>query len=38
MKKLAKKIEATYEDGGLKIALPCKKEANELAAKETAVK
>lgn len=35
---ISKKIEATYEDGSLKIALPCKKEANELAAKETNVK
>ncbi len=32
------KIEATYEDGVLKIALPCRKEANKLAAKEISVK
>ncbi len=32
------KIEATYEDGVLKIALPYRKEANKLAAKEIAVK
>lgn len=32
------KIEATYEDGVLKIALPCRKEAIKPAAKEIAVK